>query len=205
MTREVLNTVCGMDLKDINTQMALQCAPLIAGIKISNLFIIENDTLYDAVRSLEKLKLSYFILLRTADKTTFLLYDEEGLKKYLSEDGVRKLLRKMGYGCCNLIDTLRCFRIKYRQYASENKGFPHELGLFLGYPPEDVSGFIENCGENSLYTGYWKVYADLPAKLKLFRRYERAKESLIMLVSQGLSVADIMEARPDYRICAAAV
>ncbi len=205
MNREVLKTVCGMNMKDVNTQMALQCAPLITGIKISNLFIIENDTFYDAVRILERLKLSYFILLRTADKTTFLLYDETGLKDYLSEDSVKRLLKKMGYGCFDLMDTLRSFRIRYRQYASENKGFPHELGLFLGYPAEDVIGFIDNCGANSLYTGYWKVYANLPAKLKLFRMYEIAKESLIMLVSQGLSMADIMEGCTNNDICAAAV
>ena len=36
--------------------------------------------------------------------------------------------------------------------------FPHEIGLLLGYPPEDVSGFIENGGKNFLCSGYWKVY-----------------------------------------------
>ena len=48
MTQEVLKTVCGMDLNNVNTQMALQCAPLIAGIKISNLFIIDNSSIQDA-------------------------------------------------------------------------------------------------------------------------------------------------------------
>jgi len=27
-------------------------------------------------------------------------------------------------------------------------GFPHEIGVFLGYPLEDVMGFISNKGHN---------------------------------------------------------
>lgn len=186
MTQEVLKTVCGMDLNNVNTQMALQCAPLIAGIKISNLFIIDNSSIQDALYAFKKYKLSYYFLLRTAKKTTFLLYDRDGLENYLRDESVSELLRQMGYGCNGLMDSLRLFRTRYRQYASENKGFPHELGLFLGYPPEDVAGFIENAGKNAIYTGYWKVYANLPAKLKLFGLYERARETMIMLVAKGL-------------------
>ena len=37
----------------------------------------------------------------------------------------------------------------------EEKGaFPHEIGLLLGYPVEDVLGFIRHQGKNYLYTGY---------------------------------------------------
>ena len=34
--------------------------------------------------------------------------------------------------------------------------FPHEIGLFLGYPPEDVEGFIQE-PNGQKYTGIWKV------------------------------------------------
>ena len=40
----------------------------------------------------------------------------------------------------------RCI-VKLIGRLQENEGFPHEIGLFLGYPPEDVLGFIENKGE----------------------------------------------------------
>lgn len=36
MSREIFEIVQGMDLKNIETQLALQCAPLITGLKISN-------------------------------------------------------------------------------------------------------------------------------------------------------------------------
>lgn len=47
--------------------------------------------------------------------------------------------------------------------------FPHEVGLFLGYPPEDVEGFIENKARSCKITGYWKVYSD-EEKAKRFLR-----------------------------------
>ena len=36
------------------------------------------------------------------------------------------------------------------------RGFPHEIGLVLGYPPVDVEGFIKKEGRDFLYSGYWK-------------------------------------------------
>ena len=62
--------------------------------------------------------------------------------------------------------------------------FPHELGLLLGYPLDDVEGFIKNDGKNCLYTGYWKVYANVPAKRNLFRRFECAREELMKQIRQ---------------------
>jgi hypothetical protein len=72
-------------------------------------------------------------------------------------------------------------------------GFPHEMGLLLGYPIEDVTGFIKYNGEHSLYTGYWKVYENKEEKLRLFESYENAKESLIQLLYRGLSMVEIMD------------
>lgn len=38
----------------------------------------------------------------------------------------------------------------------ECEAFPHEIGLFLGYPPADVRGFME--GKACKCTGLWKVF-----------------------------------------------
>lgn len=43
MSQEVFELVQGMDLKSIETQIALQCAPLISGLKVSNLLIISAE------------------------------------------------------------------------------------------------------------------------------------------------------------------
>ena len=61
----------------------------------------------------------------------------------------------------------------------ERDGFPHEIGAFLGYPVNDVRGFIQNEGKGCLMTGYWKVYENLAGAKMIFNKYDRAKDSAV--------------------------
>ena len=94
-------------------------------------------------------------LLETEEKTVILLYQKERLEKYLRMMQVQKLLTEEGYPSCLLEDILPVLCEKYEAYAETKNDFPHELGLVLGYPPEDVEGFIRHRGKNCLCTGYW--------------------------------------------------
>ena len=47
------------------------------------------------------------------------------------------------------------------------------MGLFLGYPPEDVRGFIENRAAGCKLIGCWKVYGDVDAAKEKFASFER--------------------------------
>ena len=51
--------------------------------------------------------------------------------------------------------------------------FPHEMGLFLGYPPLDVLGFILNGGERYKRAGLWKVYSNEEDAQKQFMLYKK--------------------------------
>ena len=53
--------------------------------------------------------------------------------------------------------------------------FPHEIGVFLGYPLADVIGFIQNRGKNFTACGYWKVYTDPTAAQAEFARYKKCE------------------------------
>lgn len=44
--------------------------------------------------------------------------------------------------------------------------------LFLGYPVEDVRGFIEQGSDRCKCTGCWKVYGDVRSAEKLFAKYD---------------------------------
>ena len=56
--------------------------------------------------------------------------------------------------------------------------FPHEIGLFLGYPPEDVEGFRLHRGRDYKLCGCWKVYSDVEGARQCFRRYDRCRAAL---------------------------
>lgn len=73
----------------------------------------------------------------------------------------------------------------------EQKDFPHEIGLFLGYPLEDVQGFIEHHAEGYKCVGCWKVYGDEEHARREFRRYQKCTDAYCYLWRQGESLEDL--------------
>ena len=80
-------------------------------------------------------------------------------------------------------------RMKLRFH--EDGAFPHEIGLFLGYPLGDVMGFIENAGRNSKCSGCWKVYCNECEAIKLFARFDKCREVYKRLFKQGKSLLQL--------------
>lgn len=194
MQRELVQLICRMDAGRLETQLALQCAPLIVGLRLSNLILISNNHLPRIQTLLKRSGISSFILYTCRDKSVVFLYHIRELEAYLAEDRVRDFLNDYGYPVGNMKSILSRFRSRYRAYRREEGAFPHEIGVLLGYPLEDVIGFIVNRGQNPLYTGYWKVYKDTGVKKMLFRMFELARETLVVLVGNGVEMQEIMDA-----------
>lgn len=193
MSNEVLQVVKNVDMKSLEIQMALQCAPLLSGLKISNLLKISKDRATGIESALAQTCISYFKLYESREKVFFLLYKERQLREYISMGKVVKLLRTMGYEDFKLKSVLNVFRNRYRIYMNNEGDFPHEMGILFGYPVEDVTGFIDNKGKNFLHCGYWKVYDNVEEKIELFQRFQRAEDSVVKLVVYGLKINQITE------------
>ena len=101
-------------------------------------------------------------------------------------------MERFGYRGWDLEEILSLVSIKYEEHMEERAGFPHEIGLLLGYPAKDVTGFIENNGKNFLYIGYWKVYSDLTECKRIFKAYSLAREHIIHMVSRGMKIDAIL-------------
>ena len=193
MCQEVKELVQHLDLRKMESRLSLHCAPVITGIKTSNLLVI-NSREEDALRNLLRHSgLSYFRMLRSQEKTYFLLFRREKLESYLRKPEVSDMLQELGYTNFSFGYILRNFQKRYLAYMEKGEEFPHEMGLLLGYPYEDVKGFMEHEGRDSLYTGYWKVYHNLPEKKRLFRKYEEAEETLIRLLAANTDFRLILE------------
>lgn len=193
MCQEVFEIVKNMDLCDVETRLALQCAPVITGIKISNLLIVSGRDEERVSAILKGTGIQHYCLRRQEKNSTYLLFRASELVTYLYEEKVRNVLVQVGYNDLTLLGILSLFQNRYASYMENRKGFPHEMGLLLGYPIEDVQGFIKNKGKNYLYAGYWKVYKDVEEKKLLFDAYESAKEGLLLLVANGYSIRPIIE------------
>lgn len=164
------------------------CSPTLAGIKTGSLFtctMTSRDELAGDIRKMNRKlvpKGLRVLLLRIRnDRALIYVYRPSGLKKDLEDKQAKMLLEKHGY---TPQKADRCV-IQLINRLKNCQEFPHEIGLFLGYPPEDVSGFIDNkaCGHKCV--GCWKVYGDEVLARKTFERYEKCTKVYCSLWEQG--------------------
>ena len=93
------------------------------------------------------------------------MYTEEVfLFRDINKDEVWNILSDYGYTSRNVEEVIK--KLKLRLY--ENPCFPHEIGLFLGYPAQDVKEFIINKGQNCKFCGVWKVYSNEQESIRIF-------------------------------------
>ena len=71
--------------------------------------------------------------------------------------------------------------------------FPHEIGIFLGYPLEDVDGFITHQGENCKLCGCWKVYGNVEQARRTFASYEKCRVFLCAKLSKGCNILQALK------------
>ena len=170
------------------------CAPTLAGIKTGSLFSCtfhDRQELNGDIRLLNRTLTPYglrILPLRYHEGRALLyLFRPTELEKDLKNKTAKEILDAAGYEglafeqcICRLIKRLR-----------ESEDFPHEIGLFLSYPPEDVRGFIDNKAQNYKFIGYWKVYSDEGKARKTFERYRKCTDSYCRRLSAGCDIRSL--------------
>ena len=153
------------------------CAPTIVGYKPASLFrykakegINVHEEVQEWNEKLNAFGMNVIILKECCKKNAYLIYvyRNQALSLILSDHKVCEFLEKNGYSFNASVEE------KLTTLSSRlclDKDFPHEIGIFLGYPLEDVVGFIENKGENYVYCGHWKVYGNLKKAIQKFTQY----------------------------------
>lgn len=157
-----------------------QGAPTLAGIKTGSLFPCpcrDEGALLDDIRRLNRLlapKGLCLLPIRFKDGQALLyLYRPAVLHRDLQNRLARRILSDAGYpvdGGCG-----RCVAQLIRRFREDGQ-FPHEVGLFLSYPPEDVQGFIDHRACDFKCAGLWKVYGDERRAQRLFSRFKHCTE-----------------------------
>ena len=112
------------------------------------------------------------------------LYRPARLSDDLRHGTAERILKERGY--CT--DTSEKCVVQLIRRLCEYEEFPHEIGLFLGYPPEDVCGFIENKAGGCKCAGCWKVYGDADAARKTFAKYKKCSSVYAALYANGTSI-----------------
>ena len=164
------------------------CSPTLAGMKTGNLFTCEFKNLNELKNRIQGLnyilnKKGVFICTCALKKESALIYVYRPKKLFsdISQKDAREILFENGY---ESFSVKKCIdRLSMR--LKENDEFPYEIGLFLGYPPNDVKGFIKNKGRNCICTGYWKVYEDEAKAQGLFEKYKKCTKVYLSKLTEG--------------------
>ena len=171
-----------------------QCAPTLAGIKTGSLFPCpyqSRQALISEIRALNRrLSPKGLILLpvRYLDgKALLYLYRPSNLRQDLKDRLAAQVLEQAGYSCSK---SEQCV-VRLIRRLKENEDFPHEIGLFLSYPPEDVKGFIDNRACNFKCSGLWKVYGDEARAQAMFARFRKCTEIYCKLWQEGSSIEQL--------------
>ncbi len=153
------------------------CAPTLAGLKLGSLFCLPSDeaaaaewvSRCDGVLAAKGLRLR--LIRRGGCGQLVYVYRQEQLYRVLQQPAVTGFLA--GYGYETSQGSEACLR-RLEQRLQE-QAFPHEIGVFLGYPLHDVEGFIRHGGRNYCCKGCWKVYACRQEAEKAFACFRRCK------------------------------
>ncbi len=121
------------------------------------------------------------------DRVFVYVYRPDFLERDLKNSEALSILRDKGYMCGRASDYLEQLII----HLKTDETFPHEIGLFLGYPPSDVRGFMISPCDGVKCCGYWKVYSDMDSALRTFDRYKRCTEVYREAYKKGRSIVQL--------------
>lgn len=167
------------------------CSPTLAGMKTGNLFSCsfpDENEMKECIRCwnrmLTKKGLRVIPFRYQKGRALIYVYRPALLSKDLNHNIAKRLLMERGY---TMETSERCV-IQLMRRICKCEEFPHEIGLFLGYPPEDVCGFIENKASSCKCVGCWKVYSDAETAQKTFAKFKKCTDVYCDLFAKGRSI-----------------
>ena len=178
------------------------CSPTLAGLKTANMFSCPCESRHSldcSIRSFNKRfgekGLRMMPLRYGRERALIYVYRPSKLKSDLCDSVSRQLLSERGYDCTS---CGRCLsRLMERLEAGE--GFPHEIGLFLGYAPDDVKCFMRDPNEGLLCTGCWRVYGNEAEKKRIFARFKKCTEVYKRCFNGGIALERLTVACGDTK------
>lgn len=196
-------------LKDMNNieyfdkYMLFLLAPVVGGLKPSSTITLKKDSKEYFVWNnykevfLNKINLKH-TLLREDDKAIILLiYSEEKLENFINNKETKEFLLKLGYDLQDNLDNILDKLVqRYNKFHC-----PHELGVFLGIPLEDVIDFMECTTKKCLLCGYWKVFNNSDNALEIFNNYNKSKEIVLdYVISEIKSEEIILSLKNEFKV-----
>ena len=179
MPVEIVNRLATDDENSVELRLIIQNAAVLKGKRISGMLFLNDKELARISMKLHNTNISLIILCTCKKRHLVMVYRAKELEEHLRSKEVSDYLREFGHRRDDFISNLIRLHQRMNSFYNRMKEFPHEVGIFLGYPICDIKGFLENKGERYLHSGYWKIYGNLEETRKKFLRYDEAREIAI--------------------------
>ena len=171
-------------------------SPTLGKIKTGSLFKVSKNT---------KINLEYYMkyynsllnnfdlyleIIYSCDKYSLIyIYNKEMLINDIKNKNINNFLRTYGYRGDFTYDYI----IFLKERFCTLKKTPHEIGIFLGYPLDDVKCFIKYGGKNFKLLGCWKVYDDVENCSNKFKEFKNYRDEFTYLYENNYSLKDLIK------------
>lgn len=176
---------------DLEAMLVSYCSPTLASIKVANMFSASYSSFESVESEIERMNsrlnpkgVKMVVLSFSEQKVLVFVYRVGALAQILARSDTQEFLIPYGY-CTNDIDSSL---EKLKSRFSECSCFPHEIGIFLGYPLVDVEGFIREKGNNYKLSGTWKVYGSEKEAISYFEKMRKCISTYKRLFLNGVSL-----------------
>lgn len=183
------------DIDYLFSTIICSAAPTLAGEKVSSLLNFSNNNhnlqnTWKAYKGCIKdiLNIDFCELKKGEKNTVVLFYNKKKLETLLKDNRNSEFLTRFGYSKEMSIE--QCFSHLSMRF---NSTCPHEVGIFLGYPVEDVAYFIDYPNKKCKMVGYWKVYDNVEEAKEIFHKFDQIRNNNIRMMLNGIKPLDIIE------------
>lgn len=181
--------------------LALELAEVLQGEKPANLVPLANKrrscgrNLYQLWKEhgqalLEESGLKVRVLADRGNSLLLLLYCPLALGSLLERKSVQVILGKAGYREPAHPEKV----LSELESRMAGEGFPHEIGVFLGYPLKDVVGFMGWARISFTCQGPWKIFGDPSESLRLAATHRECRCRISRQLASGCSPQECLRA-----------
>lgn len=171
--------------------LVTHCAPTLAGHKCASLFtwlgcpnVDPSHCVKEADALLRHKGLRLYMLKHTSARSLIYVYRPHRLRARMADPAIRHFLQDKGYSGT----SVACDLARLAERVDSSFEFPHEIGVFLDYPLEDVIRFIEQRGSGYHFCGCWKVYSNEQDARRRFALYDKCQRIYLSCHLRGFDV-----------------
>ncbi|EHQ88561.1 DUF3793 family protein [Desulfosporosinus youngiae] len=153
-------------------------APLVLRFKPSVLLNVslENETAWKEFKGLftQPKALQIKTIRKLNGRLQVIFYQKELLDSVLRQKPIQEFLKTLSYPKQYSLNAYLSF-LKHR---ITSLAFPHEVGVFLGYPLKDVLGFMGLLPLPYKRTQGWRIYGEETPSNEIYEKYRQARSMM---------------------------